>query len=239
LKSCITTKGGEHASHYSGKRKYTAREMACLQTFPLHHKFTGQETNAIKQVGNAVPPLYMRLLCTNVVKTLAAFDAGNIRAGYTLVMSGGDDARILELASYSRSPSTARGGPIKLDDSDDDAAGPSSFPPSPSIGRGYHRPSITNLPPSSLEYRFAGRPIASPRNSIFQRSQEPPTPPSSQSSGRASFSSSSPLKNVEHVDLTEDPPSPSPSGSQTSKRADQMSLGRLNKRIERIDLTDS
>ncbi|MCJ1447404.1 MAG: hypothetical protein MMC23_007915 [Stictis urceolatum] len=44
--------------HHEGWRRYTIRELACLQSFPLHHEFGhGQsERQKEKQIGNAVPP---------------------------------------------------------------------------------------------------------------------------------------------------------------------------------------
>ena len=63
----ITCAGGEKKGHPSGLRMFTAREIAMLQSFPLHHPFGTKltdgktiplsKTDVIRQVGNAVPPL--------------------------------------------------------------------------------------------------------------------------------------------------------------------------------------
>ncbi|KAI9697438.1 MAG: hypothetical protein M1836_004716 [Candelina mexicana] len=53
LSRCITTSGGDNY-HPSGIRGFTDREFACLQGFPLEHKFG--KTRVKKQIGNAVPP---------------------------------------------------------------------------------------------------------------------------------------------------------------------------------------
>ena len=52
--NCMTT-GGGGLSHPSGKRSFTPREFACLQGFPLEHKFG--DRSVVKQIGNAVPPI--------------------------------------------------------------------------------------------------------------------------------------------------------------------------------------
>ena len=58
----ITTSGGQNNYHPSG-RPYTVRELDCLQTFPLEHKFANEcNTMLKKQVGNAVPPLFAKVL---------------------------------------------------------------------------------------------------------------------------------------------------------------------------------
>lgn len=79
LKGCITTSGGEN-HHYSGTRKYTPRELALLQTFPYWYSFTGGQGEALKQIGNAFPPVMAEALYRTIAKTLEAFDNGLIGA---------------------------------------------------------------------------------------------------------------------------------------------------------------
>ena len=52
------SKGGVvvHA-HYNGQRRMTAREVACIQTFPDDFVFQGTNSSVYRQIGNAVPPL--------------------------------------------------------------------------------------------------------------------------------------------------------------------------------------
>ncbi|TEY84248.1 hypothetical protein BOTCAL_0018g00250 [Botryotinia calthae] len=59
LPRTMTTSGGDNW-HPSGKRGFTDREFACLQGFPLEHKF-GQN-GVKKQIGNAVPPVVAKVL---------------------------------------------------------------------------------------------------------------------------------------------------------------------------------
>ena len=58
----ITTSGGQNNYHPSG-RPYTVRELACLQIFPLEHEFADEcNTMLNKQIGNAVSPLFAKVL---------------------------------------------------------------------------------------------------------------------------------------------------------------------------------
>ncbi|CBX93122.1 hypothetical protein LEMA_P040230.1 [Plenodomus lingam JN3] len=79
LRGCITT-GGSPSYHYSGLRRWTVRELSLLQSFPYGYKFTGSQTEATKQVGNAFPPVMAEAMYRTIVKTLEAFDEGLIGA---------------------------------------------------------------------------------------------------------------------------------------------------------------
>lgn len=76
LKSLIATAGGDDNYHPSGKRPFTARELGCLQTFPLDYKFVGTKTAVVKQIGNAVPPLAAMRIYEEIIRTLRKTDAG-------------------------------------------------------------------------------------------------------------------------------------------------------------------
>lgn len=52
----IIGSGTQGVRHFSERRDYTLREMACLQGFPTSHQFTGSKTDKMKQMGNAFPP---------------------------------------------------------------------------------------------------------------------------------------------------------------------------------------
>lgn len=72
---CITTGGkgsGLGNIHPSGKRDCTPRELACLQSFPLGHKFGDKEVK--KQIGNAVAPVMATAILEEVVKSLKEAD---------------------------------------------------------------------------------------------------------------------------------------------------------------------
>lgn len=79
LKGCITT-GGSESYHYSGTRRWTVRELSLFQSFPYGYKFTGSNTEATKQIGNAFPPVVAQAMYCTIVKTLEAFDRGLIDA---------------------------------------------------------------------------------------------------------------------------------------------------------------
>lgn len=71
IATCVTTSGGG-IIHPSGKRDYTHREFACLQSFPLGHKFGASGVK--KQVGNAVPPIVGMILLETVQNALLQAD---------------------------------------------------------------------------------------------------------------------------------------------------------------------
>ena len=70
--NCITTSGGENTTHPSGTRSFTHRELACLQGFPLEHKFGTMEVR--KQIGNAVAPIVGKAVLSEIVRTLNKTD---------------------------------------------------------------------------------------------------------------------------------------------------------------------
>ena len=71
LPSTITC-GTGHSYHPSGSRKFTLREIACLQGFPLEHVFGPK--GARKQIGNAVPPIVAKTFFETIVSHLRKVD---------------------------------------------------------------------------------------------------------------------------------------------------------------------
>ncbi|KAG9831021.1 S-adenosyl-L-methionine-dependent methyltransferase, partial [Aureobasidium melanogenum] len=74
VRGCITTSGGQNNWHPSGKRHFTEREYACLQTFPLDHVFVGSRSSVVQQVGNAVPPAFSQKLYESIRKLFEEID---------------------------------------------------------------------------------------------------------------------------------------------------------------------
>ncbi|KKK23317.1 hypothetical protein P175DRAFT_0484402 [Aspergillus ochraceoroseus IBT 24754] len=74
----ITCGGGDNNYHPSGKRGFTNREFACLQTFPLTFRFGPREVR--KQIGNAVPPVLARTIYGEIVRSLQETDARELHA---------------------------------------------------------------------------------------------------------------------------------------------------------------
>ncbi|RJE26105.1 C-5 cytosine methyltransferase DmtA [Aspergillus sclerotialis] len=72
LAKTITSGGGEGNYHPSGKRQFTTREYASLQTFDDNFRFLGHEV--LRQIGNAVPPLLAEAILKEVIKTLQETD---------------------------------------------------------------------------------------------------------------------------------------------------------------------
>lgn len=75
LAKTITCGGGENY-HPSGLRRYTNREFASLQTFPVTYQFA---SNMKKQVGNAVPPKLAEALYRAIIESLCQTDAEELR----------------------------------------------------------------------------------------------------------------------------------------------------------------
>ncbi|KAI0417753.1 S-adenosyl-L-methionine-dependent methyltransferase [Xylaria grammica] len=72
LKRCITTNGGCGNYHPNGRRDFTLREYATLQTFPVDYPFQNPERK--KQIGNAFPPMVVKVLYAHLRKWLERQD---------------------------------------------------------------------------------------------------------------------------------------------------------------------
>lgn len=46
--------------HPNGRRRMSCREVACVQSFPVHYVFVGTGSSIYRQIGNAVPPMLAR-----------------------------------------------------------------------------------------------------------------------------------------------------------------------------------
>ncbi|KAJ5376541.1 hypothetical protein N7509_013427 [Penicillium cosmopolitanum] len=68
----ITTAGGQENYHPDGRRTFTDREIACLQTFPRDYQF--YKTGARKQIGNAFPPMAARAIYEAAKESLRKTD---------------------------------------------------------------------------------------------------------------------------------------------------------------------
>ena len=60
--------GGKGHVHPYEPREVTPRESARIQTFPDYWEFTGTSRHPIRQVGNAVPPLFAGIIASNLLK---------------------------------------------------------------------------------------------------------------------------------------------------------------------------
>jgi len=62
--------GGTHMYHWDEPRALTNRERARLQTFPDWFNFSGSKESVRKQIGMAIPPEGMRIICNALISTL-------------------------------------------------------------------------------------------------------------------------------------------------------------------------
>lgn len=60
--------GGKGHIHPFEPREVTPRESARIQTFPDHWAFSGTSKHPIRQIGNAVPPVFAGILAAHVMK---------------------------------------------------------------------------------------------------------------------------------------------------------------------------
>lgn len=60
--------GGKGHIHPYSPREVTPRESARIQTFPDFWEFTGTSRHPIRQVGNAVPPLFAGIIAAHLLK---------------------------------------------------------------------------------------------------------------------------------------------------------------------------
>ncbi|KAJ6260876.1 hypothetical protein Dda_3537 [Drechslerella dactyloides] len=74
FRSTIKCGGGEYNLHPSRNRKFTLRELACLQSFPLDHRFHGKKGEKMRQIGNAFPPRLVGAVMESVRKHLEKTD---------------------------------------------------------------------------------------------------------------------------------------------------------------------
>ncbi|KAK6361127.1 hypothetical protein TWF730_004874 [Orbilia blumenaviensis] len=74
FRSTIKCGGGEYNLHPSRNRKFTLRELACLQSFPLDHRFYGKKGEKMRQIGNAFPPQLVGTVMASVRKHLEKID---------------------------------------------------------------------------------------------------------------------------------------------------------------------
>ncbi|KAM0243557.1 hypothetical protein ACHAPO_000409 [Fusarium lateritium] len=73
LAGTITTRGGD-VYYPDGSRKLTLREFASLQGFPRWHLFLGNITSIKRQIGNAFPPVTVRVLYKHIEQWLLKED---------------------------------------------------------------------------------------------------------------------------------------------------------------------
>lgn len=74
LPETICCGGTNKHQHFSGTRAYTLRELACLQGFPVVHRFEGNTTAIRKQIGNAFPPCVAKVFLEHLRKHLERTD---------------------------------------------------------------------------------------------------------------------------------------------------------------------
>ena len=72
--------GGTHMYHWSEPRALTNRERARLQTFPDWFNFVGTKESIRKQIGMAIPPDGMKIICESILKILHGISYSSVGA---------------------------------------------------------------------------------------------------------------------------------------------------------------
>ena len=72
--------GGTHMYHWKENRALTNRERARIQTFPDNFDFSGSKESVRKQIGMAIPPRGIQLICNAVLKCLFDVEYRSIKA---------------------------------------------------------------------------------------------------------------------------------------------------------------
>ena len=62
--------GGTHMYHWEENRALTNRERARIQTFPDNFNFFGSKESIRKQIGMAIPPKGIEVICNAILKCL-------------------------------------------------------------------------------------------------------------------------------------------------------------------------
>lgn len=83
--------------HPSNLRRFTVRELACLQTFPDRHRFFGLVGQQRRQVGNAVPPLMAEALLRQVRAAMRESDARDATAAAAVAAPAAVLRAVIEL----------------------------------------------------------------------------------------------------------------------------------------------
>ncbi|KAI8632937.1 S-adenosyl-L-methionine-dependent methyltransferase [Xylariaceae sp. FL1651] len=124
----VTTSGSE-LGHPSGRRNFTARELACIQGFPNSHKFCGTSTEINRQIGNAFPPVVVEIMYNHlrnwlmqqdrVVLANKKHDNGNRRPEDSqrqgVIVIDDDEEELITIAKPANSREL-----ILIEDTDDD-----------------------------------------------------------------------------------------------------------------------
>ncbi len=79
----ITSASSTEFIHPTENRPLTLRECARIQSFPDWYEFSGSWNAIATQIGNAIPPMFMKLLATRI-QNLATWHRGENPRGYWL-----------------------------------------------------------------------------------------------------------------------------------------------------------
>ncbi|KAL1641065.1 hypothetical protein SLS58_006337 [Diplodia intermedia] len=93
--------------HWSGRRKFTNRELAGLQGFPHTHTFHGSQTSIERQIGNAVPSTWFKLVFDECIKVLRRMDRAqgrSARSAHDDNEDGREETGLFGIPSRTMSP---------------------------------------------------------------------------------------------------------------------------------------
>ncbi|OMP84882.1 Modification methylase NgoFVII [Diplodia seriata] len=108
--------------HWSGRRKFTNRELAGLQGFPHTHTFHGSSIE--KQIGNAVPSTWFKLVFDECVKVLRRMDRAqgrSARSAHGDNENGREETGLFGIPSQTMSPAPRNLSQVSKGSSAEDA----------------------------------------------------------------------------------------------------------------------
>jgi site-specific DNA-cytosine methylase len=71
----MTTRGFPQA-HWDGHRQFDIPDCKLLQGFDIDYDFKGSETEQKRQIGNAVPPVYWKIVISHLIQHLLNWKRG-------------------------------------------------------------------------------------------------------------------------------------------------------------------
>jgi site-specific DNA-cytosine methylase len=145
----VTTQGSVMC-HPSGRRAFTLRELACIQSFPKKHKFLGTFTQINRQIGNAFPPSVVKILYQSLRTWLLEQDhVLPFKPGIVVIPVDDDDDNDEEVVEIAPPTESGSHGTGSSDEEVIEIEPPSGFE---NDSFGSHDDEVAEIPPPSIVF---------------------------------------------------------------------------------------